>query len=471
MSAISKKTLNLGSSVSKKIISSRGIAWFLLVSDIIGLILSFQVAFTLRLGKSIHWGYPGFYGLMALTLMALYLADTYHPDVKISGLWSPARVFISNLLVSGIAAMSVYLIGPLQTDPLDGRGILLPGLGLFTLWAVALRTLAARWAKNHARQSQWLFLGASDEMIELATSFTNFYPQTTCIFWAPTTASEQPQPFRFYHEPSDLKSLLQASWSGVILGSRIGTDRQLLSQLMQLRLQGTAIYTFADFCEKFLEKIPPSLLEDDWFAFSSGFELLHHAFYARIKRFFDLTLSGFLILLLLPLMVSVGVAIVLESRGPVFYSQVRTGRQGRPFRVYKFRSMVQNAEAQGSPRWASQKDPRITRVGKLIRLTRIDELPQLWNVLRGDMSLIGPRPERPEFDMDLERIIPYYRTRYLLAPGITGWAQVKYPYGASIQDAYEKLSYDLYYIKNYSLFLDLAITLKTIRVILFGKGR
>ncbi|MEO1184008.1 MAG: exopolysaccharide biosynthesis polyprenyl glycosylphosphotransferase, partial [Cyanobacteria bacterium J06636_27] len=177
-----------------------------------------------------------------------------------------------------------------------------------------------------------------------------------------------------------------------------------------------------------------------------------------------------LMLILSPLMLLVGLLIKLDSRGPIFYSQERTGLNGIPFKVHKFRSMYQDAEKRGA-QWAQERDPRITRVGYWLRLMRIDELPQVWNVVKGEMSLIGPRPERPQFDAQLKEAIPYYDIRYLVKPGITGWAQVLYPYGASIEDAYEKLSYDIYYIKNYSIWLDIAIFFKTIRVVLLGKGR
>jgi exopolysaccharide biosynthesis polyprenyl glycosylphosphotransferase len=190
----------------------------------------------------------------------------------------------------------------------------------------------------------------------------------------------------------------------------------------------------------------------------------------KLKRFTDVTISGVLLVFVFPLMLLAALAIKLDTPGPIFYSQTRSGLYGKPFKVYKFRSMYQDAEKRGA-QWASQRDPRITRVGYWLRVMRIDELPQIWNVLCGEMSLIGPRPERPEFDVKLKEAIPYYEVRYLVKPGITGWAQVMYPYGASIEDAYEKLSYDLYYIKNYSLWLDLAIAFKTIRIVLLGKGR
>ena len=190
----------------------------------------------------------------------------------------------------------------------------------------------------------------------------------------------------------------------------------------------------------------------------------------KFKQLLDFCAAALLILITLPITMLAAIAVKLESPGTIFYSQVRTGHNGKKFRVYKFRSMGQDAEQMGV-QWAQERDPRITKVGRLLRLTRIDELPQLWNVLKGDMSLIGPRPERPEFDGQLRQEIPYYDVRYLVKPGITGWAQVCYPYGASVEDAYQKVAYDLYYIKNYSLFLDFVIALKTLKVVILGKGR
>jgi lipopolysaccharide/colanic/teichoic acid biosynthesis glycosyltransferase len=174
--------------------------------------------------------------------------------------------------------------------------------------------------------------------------------------------------------------------------------------------------------------------------------------------------------LALPLMLLAALAIKADSRGPVFYRQQRTGQFDEPFTLFKFRSMTADAEACGTPRWAQQKDPRTTRIGRFMRATRIDELPQLANVIRGEMSLVGPRPERPHFVEQLERAIPFYRQRAFVKPGLTGWAQVNFPYGASVEDAREKLSYDLFYVKNRSIALDLIILVSTIRVVLFQEG-
>lgn len=169
-------------------------------------------------------------------------------------------------------------------------------------------------------------------------------------------------------------------------------------------------------------------------------------------------------------MIVTSLLIYLESGGPIFYRQERVGECGHLFNVLKFRSMRQDAEKSGAPQWAKKNDDRVTRVGRVIRLLRIDELPQIFNVLRGEMSFVGPRPERPHFVKDLSKQIPHYLNRHTVKPGITGWAQIRYPYGASVEDAAKKLQYDLYYAKNHSLFLDIIILFQTMQVILFGKG-
>jgi exopolysaccharide biosynthesis polyprenyl glycosylphosphotransferase len=190
-----------------------------------------------------------------------------------------------------------------------------------------------------------------------------------------------------------------------------------------------------------------------------------------MKRTFDIVVSIIILLLALPVMLFTAACIVLEDGGPLIYSQERVGKGGRSFKVLKFRSMGSDAEKGGKPQWAAQNDPRVTRVGGIIRKLRIDELPQLWNVFKGEMSFVGPRPERPYFVEQLSADIPYYNVRHSIKPGITGWAQVRYGYGASVEDAVQKLQYDLYYVKNNSLFLDLLVLIDTLKVVLFGSGR
>ena len=185
---------------------------------------------------------------------------------------------------------------------------------------------------------------------------------------------------------------------------------------------------------------------------------------------FDISVSVFMLVATLPIMLMAGLAIWYETGRPILYRQKRVGESGRIFEILKFRSMRVEAEQDGVARWAKKNDDRVTRVGRFLRITRIDELPQLINVLRGDMSFVGPRPERPPFVSELSRKVPFYASRHSVKPGITGWAQIRYPYGASVDDAVQKLQFDLYYVKNHSLFLDLVILLQTTQVVLFGQG-
>lgn len=246
--------------------------------------------------------------------------------------------------------------------------------------------------------------------------------------------------------------------------------QEALQLLMQKKMQGYYVLTISQFYEQILRKIPVELVSMRDLIFETGFELTSRMFLQRTKRVIDIFLSLLIFLLTWPLIFIFGLLHKLESAGPIFYSQTRTGKQGENFTIYKLRSMRVDAEGKKAI-WATTDDPRITKIGKFIRLTRIDELPQLWNVLKGDMSFIGPRPERPEFNVSLAEQIPFYDIRHSVRPGLTGWAQVRYPYGASVEDAKEKLQYELFYIKNYSLLLDMEILVKTIFVVLFGKGR
>jgi exopolysaccharide biosynthesis polyprenyl glycosylphosphotransferase len=243
----------------------------------------------------------------------------------------------------------------------------------------------------------------------------------------------------------------------------------LIKQLLKFRLKGIEILDMPAVYEQLTRRIPVEHIRDEWIIFASGFYLVVKDYIQKIKRLIDFGVSSLLLLITFPLMAMTALAIRLDSAGPVFFKQARLGKDNLVFTLWKFRSMHYNAEENGAV-WAEEKDPRITRVGKWIRLLRIDELPQLINVFCGEMSLIGPRPERPEFVRQLSEKIPYYSLRHAIRPGITGWAQVNYRYGASVEDARFKLEYDLYYIKNMSLLLDLKILLRTIGVILFGQG-
>jgi exopolysaccharide biosynthesis polyprenyl glycosylphosphotransferase len=231
---------------------------------------------------------------------------------------------------------------------------------------------------------------------------------------------------------------------------------------------GLQVFTQAEFTEHGLRRLDLESLSQGWLDGAKAARTGRVE--AALRRGLDITTAGALLLLTLPLMLLTMVAIKLDSRGPIFYRQERVGLNNRTFMLFKFRSMITDAEAGGVARWAMRGDPRVTRIGRFLRLTRIDEIPQALNVLRGDMSVVGPRPERPTFVAQLGEIIPHYHDRAVVKPGITGWAQVNYPYGASVEDARMKLSYDLYYVRRRSLLLDLLILLGTVRVVLFQEG-
>jgi sugar transferase (PEP-CTERM system associated) len=234
------------------------------------------------------------------------------------------------------------------------------------------------------------------------------------------------------------------------------------------KLRGVPVFSDLSFQEHHLGRIELDAIDARWLLFADGFQ--NTAASRVCKRVFDVLVSLALTIVTLPLILVTAVLIKLDSHGPVFYRQERTGLHGETFTLFKFRSMAADAEVAGKPQWAQQRDPRITRVGAFIRSSRIDELPQLFNVLCGEMSMIGPRPERPMFVDELAKAIPFYNFRAYVKPGLTGWAQVNYPYGASVEDAREKLAYDLYYVKNRGMLLDMVILLATVRVILFREG-
>jgi sugar transferase (PEP-CTERM system associated) len=240
-----------------------------------------------------------------------------------------------------------------------------------------------------------------------------------------------------------------------------------LRDLLDCKLRGVFVTDAVAFCERERGKIELSLISPSWMVFSTGFKFSQ----ARdiIKRTFDIFICIVLLFLTLPLMLMTALMVFLEDGSPVFFKQVRVGLNNKEFTLYKFRSMRKDAEKDGA-QWAKANDNRVTKVGAFIRNTRLDELPQIYNILRGDMSFVGPRPERPEFTVDLAEKIDFYNERHRVKPGMMGWAQLKYPYGASIEDARNKLKYDLYYTKNHSLLLDMLIVLQTVEIVLLGKG-
>jgi sugar transferase (PEP-CTERM system associated) len=257
--------------------------------------------------------------------------------------------------------------------------------------------------------------------------------------------------------------------SEVVLALEERRNALPLKDLLRIKTTGVHVNEISTFLERETGRVDLQSVNPSWLIFSDGFSsgrMLSSVF----KRLFDITASALLLTVTLPIILLTAIAIKLESKGPAFYRQRRVGLYNVAFDCIKLRSMRTDAEIGGKALWAEKDDPRITRVGRIIRKLRIDELPQTWSVLKGEMSFVGPRPERPQFVEDLEQQLNYYAERHMVKPGITGWAQINYPYGASIEDSRQKLEYDLYYAKNYSPFLDILILLQTIRVVLWPEG-
>ena len=267
----------------------------------------------------------------------------------------------------------------------------------------------------------------------------------------------------------DLGRFVQrAGASEVVLALQERRNSLPLKDLLRVKTQGVQVFDFSSFLERELGRVDLDTLNPSWLIFSDGFSA-GRRLSSIGKRLFDVLVSLLILIVGLPLIAIFALLVKMDSPGPAFFRQTRVGLYGQNFTLIKLRSMRVDAEAEGA-KWADLDDPRVTRVGRLIRKVRIDELPQVWSVLKGQMSFVGPRPEVPAFVADLERELPYYAERHVVKPGITGWAQINYPYGANIEDARQKLEYDLYYAKNYTPFLDLLILLQTARVILWPEG-
>ena len=301
-------------------------------------------------------------------------------------------------------------------------------------------------------QSQiWLFLGSNKTLIKFKKEINDF--NLNIII--------KPFPRGYFIDPFNFP------YKGVIVEPLEELNHDVVFSLENLKNKGINVVNIENWCSKFLLRYPIDLIDENLLIQNLGINKSSMQF--RIKRVGDILISLFLAILSIPIVLICGLVIFLEDRGPIFYKQIRTGQYEINFEIIKLRTMKINAE-EGGPQWSKIGDKRITKIGKILRLTRIDELPQLISVLKGDMSLIGPRPERPEIDKELKLNIPNYSLRYIIRPGLSGWAQVNFPYGASINDSIRKFSYDVYYLKHTSIFLDFLICLKTIRMVFNAEG-
>jgi len=449
---------------------SRRIALLLLLADLIGLILAFNLANWLRLGYLLGL-VPDILLPVAVLVLVLYVLDCYSVETQVAGMRAAPRVLVAVLLGAIITAAAIYASGLWGSGrPTVGRGIMPVAYLIFAVWAPVWRLYASRYQRRQTGNARWLVAGTGEKAVRLYRDFQKAHAEAELCFLSDLPPNHDTALPSVVGTLDDLETVLKQDWSGVIVAPIAPLSEVLIQKLMKARFSGLRVYDLADFYEQRWFKVPVMHTQRGWLLFAHGFDLLHSALALRLKRLLDIAVSVVLLVVFLPVMLIIAVAVRLESRGPALFRQTRTGLNGMEFEILKFRSMYVDAESTG-PQWASARDPRVTRIGRLLRLLRLDELPQLINVIKGEMSFIGPRPERPVFIRELEKQIPFYDLRQLVRPGITGWAQVMYTYGASMDDALEKLQYDLYYIKNYSLLLDFAILLKTLRVVILGQGR
>jgi sugar transferase (PEP-CTERM system associated) len=412
-------------------------------------------------------------GTIIITMMVypicFYIFDLYNVE-RFLRRW---EVALRGALASVLGYMSVmFLFYLVITERPYGRVVFIIQMMLVWGSTIAWRWLCGRMFKSALSKTPVLILGADKcgrALCELLSSPASTYDVRGFL-------DDDPEKLGLRNSPAVLGNFdrlstiaRQTGADTAILAIPRNRSPQLIRKILEARLNGIEIRDMVDVYEELTGRIPVKYIGDQWLLFAEGFYLLHKEYTQKIKRIMDLTISGIMLIVTAPLMALITLGVRLESPGPILYRQVRVGKKEQNFVILKFRTMREDAEENGI-RWAAENDPRVTKLGKWLRLTHIDELPQLWNVFKGDMSLIGPRPERPEFVTLLQNEVPYYFVRHSVRPGLTGWAQVNYRYGASVEDSWLKLECDLYYVKNMSLFLDVRIILRTIGVVLLGDG-
>lgn len=402
--------------------------------------------------------------LVVLNSMGLYQLDDRSKGASAIGV----RLLAALVVCLGIAFLIAYWVPSLYLKPHGWAVTVIVALAGSGLIRVAFHF----WGRHSLFKPRVLVLGTGSRVSKLAESSKNNDNHLVVgyVERQATTHYVPPHSVLPMAEGESLLSMVRRHHiDQIVVAVRDRRDGgQLVRELLDCRLKGVGVMELSTFFEREYRKVLLDSLNPSWMVLGEGFR--QGFFRTMVKRLFDLVASGVLLLLSLPVMLLTAACIWLESGGPVFYRQERVGQGGRLFSICKFRSMRTDAERDGKPRWAAADDDRTTRVGRIIRKLRIDELPQIINVFKGEMSFVGPRPERPFFVDKLSTQIPYYALRHEVKPGITGWAQVRYPYGATLDDAMEKLQYDLYYVKNHTLFLDLVVLFSTVEVVLWGKG-
>jgi sugar transferase (PEP-CTERM system associated) len=450
----------------------RKIAFFFLESVFIGgmVILGAYLRFLGDPASFHHYEYLILKALLivACVQLSLYYFDLYDLKAFRSNMELGIRL-LQSLGVSSILLAFLYYLFPLL---IIGRGIFLISLGFMGVVIVSWRIFYNHILKTRQLDQRIMIIGsgplAQNIAKEIIEGMDTGFKIIGFITEDPERIGEKLVNPSIIGDPSQILDIAtKERVDRIIVAIEERRGKFPDAQLLECKMRGIAVEEGIEFYEHLTGRLQVESLRPSSLIFSEGFKKSKLTMWMKRVSGFSLSLIG--LLLLSPVILVISILIKIDSRGPVFYRQKRVGERGKIFKLLKFRSMVEEAEANG-PVWAEQDDKRVTRVGRWMRKWRIDEIPQMFNVLKGDMSFVGPRPERPFFVETLRKEIPFYDQRFSVKPGVTGWAQIRYPYGASNKDALEKLKYDLYYIKNVSLLYDLLIIFETIKVVLFGKG-
>lgn len=404
--------------------------------------------------------------LACVTLLAL-LCSHYLDLYDLRRLANPTEMYSRILILVG--TLSLVLAGLTYVDPnfLLGKNVLLTGVCILALTWTIWRWAYGRMILYPALRERVFLLGDGERAKRIVVAIrTRGELGMDVIGWVReegTSAISRDSLGQVLRQMADAGAV-----DRVIVALADRRTTLPVDDLLELRLVGVRVDDGTSLLEKVSGQIEVDELNPSWIIFGDGFHL--NSWQRGARRALSIVLALFLTILTLPLIPIIALLVKLSSPGPVLYRQKRVGMRGKVFDCYKFRTMRPDAEADSGPTWASDDDPRITKVGRILRRTRLDEIPQIWNVLRGDMAFVGPRPERPEFVEKLSQAIRYYNLRHVSRPGITGWAQINYGYGSSVEEAKEKLRYDLYYIRNGSIMLDLLIVFYTVRAVIVGRG-
>ncbi len=451
--------------------------YVLLVVDVLIIFFVFVFAYAFRIvvyeGENINVLSARFSWLVLLAvllhLVSFYIFELYSIDIKRSGVNLFSLITIAVLFAVGLIVIAGYIFPQARL----GRVIV-------SIHTPVLITILFLWRRffyavvlRKSPRNNLLLIGSDCSLKEIRNLLDRYRMVDYNLSAVICDYKDNPGLIDINgveHGPSLESFVKKSRIRTIVMADEFKKSSRLKRELIDLKFAGIEIYDMPTFYKKLTAKIPVLHIGDDWVLFSNQDKSFNPAVYLKLKRIMDVVFAGAGLVLSVPLFLIIALAVRLTSRGPVIFRQQRLGLNERPFTLLKFRTMVDDAEKETGPRWSSADDPRVTRVGRFLRKTRLDEIPQLVNILRGEMSFVGPRPIRKHFAEQLDDRLPYYRLRFTVKPGITGWAQVRGDYAGSVEGQLKKLEYDLFYIQNRSMFLDLFIILKTAQTVLFRRG-